>query len=120
MRLEPPNNALERLMLMVRYEDEALLDMAWLSVEKLEFKILVMASVLALDNKAFLGTLQDIEQYLGIASNRKNNGKINVALSSLSRQGYIKVYHDKENIIIALSYDARNDNKVIYIQRAWV
>lgn len=105
---------------MVRYEDEALIDYAWLTVEKLEFKILVMASVLAMNNRAFLGTIEDITNYLGIANNRSNKSKINEALSKLTRQGFIVRINDKSNIIIALSYDAKNNSKVIGIQRTWI
>lgn len=105
---------------MLRYEDEALIDYAWLTVEKLEFKILVMASVLAMNNRAFLGTIADITNYLGIANNRSNKSKINEALSKLTRQGFIVRVNDKENIIIALSYDAKNNSKVISIQRTWI
>ena len=100
---------------MIHYEDEALIDYAWLSVEKLGFKLLVMASVLAMNKRAFLGTMEDITAYLGIANNNKNKAKINKALTELTRQGFIIKVKDKRNIIIALSYDAKSNSKVIGI-----
>lgn len=105
---------------MIHYEDEALIDYAWIAAEKLGFKILVMASVLAMNNRAFLGTMKDITSYLGLVDNRKNRANITQALSVLTRQGFIKQFSDKENIIIALSYDARNNSRVISIQKAWI
>lgn len=105
---------------MIHFEDEALLDYSWIETEKLEFKLLVMSSVLAMEKKAFLGTMADITDYLGIANNRSNHAKINTALSKLTRQGYVKVFRDKANYIISLSYDAKSNSKVISIQRAWI
>lgn len=100
--------------------DEVLLDYAWLDTQKLEFKLLIIASVLAMDNKAFLGTMEDVAQYLGIKNNRSNRASINQALSSLVSKKFIVRYNDKANIIIALSFDAKNNSKVIIIQRTWI
>lgn len=105
---------------MLHYEDEALIDCAWLAAEKLDFKLLVMSSVLAMNNRAFLGSMEDITKYLGIANNRKNKANINRALAELTRQGFIVQFKDKQNIIIALSYDAKNNSKVVSIQKTWI
>lgn len=69
---------------MIHYEDEALLDYAWITVEKLGFKLLVMASVLAIQKRAFLGTIADICEYLGIANSKRNRANINKALLDLA------------------------------------
>lgn len=79
-----------------------------------------MASVLALNNLAFLGTMEDITKYLGLVNNSNNAANINKALNALEKDGYISLFKDKKNIIIALSYDAKRFNRVVVIQKAWI
>lgn len=105
---------------MEQKQNEVLIDCAWLETEKLQFKLLVMATVLALNKRAFLGTIEDVIDYLGIAINDTNKTKVRKAISSLVKQGFVIQVKDKTNIIIALSFGARNNSKVISIQRAWL
>lgn len=105
---------------MLHFEDEVLLDYTWIETDKIEFKLLIMSSVLAIENRAFLGTIDDITSYLGISNNATNHSKINKALNNLSNQGFIKLFKDKANYIIALSYNAKSNSKIIAIQRTWI
>ena len=65
-------------------EEELEFEKDWLSVEKLEFKLLTLITVLADNHLAYRGTLSDMCSFLGLATqNYRTNQKIKAAIQNL-------------------------------------
>ena len=66
-------------------DEELEFEKDWLSVEKLEFKLLTLITVLADSHLAYRGTLSDMCSFLGLATqNYRTNQKIKVAIQNLA------------------------------------
>lgn len=93
----------------------------WLTVEKLQFKILTMITVLAENHLAYRGTLADMCDFFGVASrNSRTNAKIKSAVEALESANYIKVLRDGRTWTLTLSKSAERKSKVIRIRKDWV
>ena len=93
---------------------------ACLYTEKLEFKIFIMVSLLADNNLAYRGTLNDISRDLGYAgtADTRRNKRIKEAIERLLEADLIKVLKDKNIYTISLSSYA--EKNVIRIARGTV
>lgn len=66
-------------------DEELEFEKDWLSVEKLEFKMLTLITVLADNHLAYRGTLSDMCSFLGLATqNYRTNQKIKAAIQNLA------------------------------------
>ena len=65
-------------------DEELEFEKDWLSVEKLEFKLLTLITVLADNHLAYRGTLSDMCSFLGLAKqNYRTNQKFKAAIQNL-------------------------------------
>ena len=66
-------------------DEELEFEKDWLSVEKLEFKLLTLITVLADNHLPYRGTLSDMCSFLGLAPrNNCTNKKIKAAIQNLA------------------------------------
>ena len=66
-------------------DEELEFEKDWLSVEKLEFKLLTLITVLADKHLAYRGTLSDMCSFLGLATrNSRTNQAIRAAIQNLA------------------------------------
>lgn len=66
-------------------DEELEFEKEWLSVEKLEFKLLTLITVLADNHLAYRGTLSDMCSFLGLATrNSRTNQAIKAAIQNLA------------------------------------
>lgn len=95
-------------------------DPACITTEKLAFKILIMVSILADNNLAYRGTLNDISKELGYSgkADTRRNARIKTAILNLEAAGLIKSIKDDNIYTITLSKSAQR--KVIRIARSTV
>lgn len=95
-------------------------DPACITTEKLAFKILIMVSILADNNLAYRGTLNDISKELGYSgkADTRRNARIKTAILNLEAAGLIKSIKDDNIYTITLSKSAQK--KVIRIARSTV
>ena len=65
-------------------DEELEFEKDWLSVEKLEFKLLTLITVLADNHLAYRGTLSDMCSFLGLTTrNSRTNQNIKAAIQKL-------------------------------------
>lgn len=93
---------------------------ACLYTEKLEFKIFIMVSVLADNNLAYRGTLNDISKGLGYAgtADTRRNRRIKEAIAQLESADLVKTIKDGNIYTISLSKYA--EKNVIRIAKGTV
>ena len=91
----------------------------WLTLDKYQFKILTMVTVLADNQKAYRGKLSDLCQYLSIKPVTGNINNIKSTLTSLTGNGYVNIMIDKDIYTISLSKAAEKKEDIIKIKRAW-
>lgn len=102
-------------------DEEIEFEKDWLSIEKLEFKMLTLITVLADNHLAYRGTLTDMCEFFGIQSrDSRTNGKIRIAIRNLEDKGWIKTLLDGRTWTLTLSRSAEHKSKVIKIKRDWV
>ena len=102
-------------------DEEIEFEKDWLSVEKLEFKMLTLITVLADNHLAYRGTLTNMCEFFGIQSrDSRNNAKIRTAIKNLEEKGLIKTLLDGRTWTLTLSRSAERKSKVIKIKRDWV
>ena len=102
-------------------EEELEFEKDWLSVEKMEFKILTLITVLADNHLAYRGTLADMCAFFGVgARDSRNNARIKAAIENLRIKGLIKTIQDGRTWTLTLSRDAERKSKVIRIKKDWV
>ena len=66
-------------------DEELEFEKDWLSVEKFEFKLLTLITVLADNHLAYRGTLSDMCSFLGLATrNSRTNQAIKAAILNLA------------------------------------
>lgn len=80
----------------------------WLALEKYNFKIITMITVLADNQRAFRGKLSDLCQSLSIQASSPNLKNIKAALAYLENNGYINIMIDKDIYTISLANDIVN------------
>ena len=78
----------------------------WLPLEKCNFRILTMISVLADNHRAYRGTLKELCAELGIGNSSTNIQGIKNCLTFLENNNYIKVVKDNTRYTISLSFSA--------------
>ena len=102
-------------------EEELEFEKDWLSVEKMEFKILTLITVLADKHLAYRGTLADMCAFFGVGvRDSRNNARIKAAIENLRIKGLIKTIQDGRTWTLTLSRDAERKSKVIRIKKDWV
>ena len=67
----------------------------WFLLEKYEFKVLTIITVLSDNKRAFRGKLNDLCNELSISACSKNKDKLKNSLTFLEQNDYIKVIDDK-------------------------
>lgn len=93
----------------------------WLSIEKLEFKLLTLITVLADNHLAYRGTLADMCGFFGLAArDSRTNHKLKAAIESLVQKKMIYTIRDGRTWTLTLSRSAERKSKVIKIKREWV
>lgn len=101
--------------MVIKPGEETLLEYnpACLYEDKLEFKILIMVSLLSENNCAYRGNLNDISKELGYAgtADTRRNRRIKEAIERLEQIDLIKVIRDKNTYTISLSVYAE-ENKI--------
>lgn len=91
----------------------------WLILEKYNFKILTMITVLADNQRAFRGKLSDFCQNLSIQTSSLNIKNIKAALVYLEENRYINIMIDKDIYTISLAKAAEESKNIIKIKKAW-
>ncbi|MBO5083130.1 MAG: hypothetical protein J6C06_11055 [Lachnospiraceae bacterium] len=91
----------------------------WLPLEKCNFRILTMISVLADNHRAYRGTLKELCTELGIGNSSTNIQGIKNSLTFLENNNYIKVVKDNTRYTISLSFSAEKDKNIIKIKKEW-
>lgn len=90
-------------------------------MEKLEFKLLTLITILADQHLAYRGTLTDMCHFFGIATrDSRTNQKLRVAIQSLETKGFIKTIMDGRTWTLSLAKKAERGHSVIRIKREWV
>lgn len=104
----------------MKQEDYLEYNPACLYTEKLEFKIFIMVSLLADNNLAYRGTLNDISRDLGYAgtADTRRNRRIKEAIAQLESAELIKTIKDGNIYTLTLSRYA--EKNVIKIARGTV
>lgn len=88
----------------------------WLSIDKQDLKILVLASLS--DNAEYKGNLKSICNWLGVSSCAVNNDRIKEALKSLSDNGYISYSVAGRTYTITIN-EIKTDN-IVPIRKKWI
>lgn len=101
-------------------QEEAGFEKEWLTLEKYNFKLLTLVSVLAQNHLAYRGTVADMCQYLGVANQTKNRRMITEAIVYLEEKGMVKTLVDGKIYTITLSVKAEKKKDVIVIQKKWI
>lgn len=91
----------------------------WLMLEKYNFKIITMITVLADNQRAFRGKLSEFCQNLSIQSSAANIKNIKAALAYLQENRYINIMVDKDIYTISLAKAAEKCKNIIKIKRTW-
>lgn len=91
----------------------------WLSLDKYPFKILAITSILADNQRAYRGTLNQFCESLSIQPSSGNKSKIKETLVFLAENNYIKLVIDNQIYTISLAAAAANNPEVITIKKAW-
>lgn len=91
----------------------------WLTLEKYNFKIITMVTVLADNQRAFRGKLSSLCQSLSIQPSAPNLKNIKSALAYLENNRYINIMIDKDIYTISLAKAAEGSKNIIKIKRAW-
>lgn len=100
--------------------EEAGFEKEWLTLEKYNFKLLTLVSVLAQNHLAYRGTVADMCQYLGVANQTKNRKAITEAIAHLEGKGMVKTMLDGKIYTVTLSVKAEKKKDVIVIQKKWI
>lgn len=102
-------------------EEDAYIDMDWLTVKNYEFRILIMVACYAQKKAAFRGTLKDMCDLLGVKSTVKANQKIREAIQSLEDKGEVKTILDNQcTWTVSLSVKAERKPKVVRIKKVYI
>jgi len=92
----------------------------WVAIENYQFKILILASVLAENSLAYRGTLTNMCDWLGIENAPKNTKQIKEAIEELANKEYI-FYHKEGRIHhISITKKGLKDKRIVKIKRQWV
>ena len=91
----------------------------WLPLEKCNFRILTMISVLADNNRAYRGTLKELCAELGIGNSSTNIQGIKRCIAFLEENNYIKVVQDNTRYTLTLTFSAEKDKNIIKIKKEW-
>ena len=91
----------------------------WFLLEKYEFKLLTIITILSDNKRAFRGKLNDLCNELSISTCSKNKDKLKNSLTFLKQNDYIKVIEDKGIYTISLAHAAEKSKNIIKIKKAW-
>ena len=91
----------------------------WFLLEKYEFKVLTIITVLSDNKRAFRGKLNDLCNELSISTCSKNKETMKNSLSFLEKNDYIKVIIDNDIYTISLARAAEKSKNIIKIKKAW-
>lgn len=91
----------------------------WFLLEKYEFKVLTIITVLSDNKRAFRGKLSDLCNELSISNCSKNKETIKNSLLFLEKNDYIKVIIDNDIYTISLARAAEKSKNIIKIKKAW-
>ena len=106
---------------MTQTQNEAEFEFEWLLRQKYEFKILTLIAVLADNNLAYRGTLNDMCDFFGVRSNdSRNRRSIKAAIDQLETDGLLKHIEDGKTLTLTLSKKGEQRKRVIRIQKEWV
>lgn len=92
----------------------------WLILDKYEFKILTMITVLAENNLAYRGTIKNICNFFSITAQKVNTDRIKKTITNLEMRKYIKVIKDENVYTLTLSKSAEKNKEIIKIKKIWV
>ena len=92
---------------------------SWFELEAYSFKIISVITILADEQRAYRGTLNDFCEFLDIQKSSGNKGKIKATLEGLVKNQYIRVIIDKDIYTISLAAAAEKEPKIIKIKKAW-
>ena len=91
----------------------------WLSLQKSQFKIIAVVTVLSDNKRAFRGNLNDLLAEIGIKFSTVNRRNIKNALDILQESGYIKMIIDGNTYTVSLAESVENSKNVKKIKKAW-
>lgn len=92
---------------------------SWLELEAYSFKIISVITILADEQRAYRGTLNELCEFLDIQTSSGNKAKIKATLEELVKNQYIRVIVDKTIYTITLAATAEKEPKIIKIKKAW-
>lgn len=91
----------------------------WLPLEKAEFRLLSMITILSDNNRAFRGTLKTFCEELCIDTSSGNIKRLKNSLNQLAVADFIKIIIDKDIYTISLAKAAEKSKNIIKIKKAW-
>lgn len=91
----------------------------WMTLEQYPFKILAITSILANEQRAFRGTLNQFCEHLGIQNSSGNKNKIKATLGFLVANDYVKLIVDNQIYTISLAAAAEKNPTIKKIKKAW-
>lgn len=92
----------------------------WVTIENYQFKILILASVLAENSLAYRGTLTNMCEWLGIENAPKNTKQIKEAIEELANKEYIFYHKEGRTHHISITKKGLKDKRIVKIKRQWV
>lgn len=92
----------------------------WVKFEDYQFKVLVLASVLAENKLGFRGTLGDICEWLGIQNASKNTKAIKEAIAELHKKGYIFYNKEGRTHHISITNKGLKDKHIVNIKKHYI
>lgn len=101
--------------------EEAYVDVSWLSIDNYKFKILIMVAYLAEDHLSFKGRLREACDFLQIAASSKNIQKIKTTVMELLESGEIVAVEQKGyNWTITISIDLLDKINIINLKKSYI
>ena len=91
----------------------------WMTLDSYKFKILAIISILANEQRAFRGTLNEFCEHLDIQNSSANKDKLKSTLSCLEEKEYVKIIVDKQIYTISLAAAAEKSPSIKKLKRAW-
>lgn len=91
----------------------------WFLLEKYEFKLLTIITILSDNKRAFRGKLSDLCNELSITTCSNNTDKMKNSLAFLEQNDYIKIIVDNGVYTISLARAAEKSKNIIKIKKAW-
>lgn len=92
----------------------------WVIIEDYQYKILILASVLAENSLAYRGTLENMCEWLGISTATTNTKKIKEAIKELEKKQYIFYHKEGQIHHISITNKGLKDKRIVKVKKQWI